>query len=133
MLPALFKSPFNGDFDYSKSAILHPLRISRIENQPVVSATVIYRLESPEVIEAEPGKYYGLAFFYYCLQKYGTPAEKESGLFKITFPMAPEAMLYYGRKLWSDDTHPHPSISPFRVATQDIHDIIVQLKYEPDH
>ncbi len=133
MLPSLFKSPFNGDFDHSKSAILPPLELNRIEDQPVASAIVIYPLETTEPIKAGLGKYYGLAFLYYCLQKYGTPAEKESGLFKVTFLMAIEAQLYYGIKLWNDDTQPHPSISPFRVATQDAHDIIVQLKYEPDH
>lgn len=132
MLPSLFTSPFNGDFDRSKSTVLHALHLSRIEDQPVVSATVIYRLGT-DVIEAEPGKYYGLAFFRYCLQEHGTEAEKESSLFKITFLMAVEAQLYYGIKLWNDDVHPHPSISPFRVAAQDTHDVIVQLKYEPHH
>lgn len=132
MLSPLFKSPFNGDFDYSKCAMPKCLGIKRIDDQPVVSAVITYPLDR-ETIESGPGKYYGLAFFYYCLQKYGTPAEKEFGLFKITFPMAPEAMLYYGAGLWSDDAHHHPSISPFRVAAQDVHDIMVQLKYEPHH
>lgn len=131
-LPALFSSPFNGDFDYSANAILQCLGIKRIEDEPVVSAAITYRL-GEDIIEAGPGKYYGLAFLYYCLQEHGTPAEKESGLFKVTFPMAVEAILYYGAALWSDDTRSHPAIAPFRVAAQNISDILIQLKYEPHH
>ncbi|OHA84305.1 MAG: hypothetical protein A2937_02095 [Candidatus Yonathbacteria bacterium RIFCSPLOWO2_01_FULL_47_33b] len=131
-LPALFQSPSNGEFDYSNGAILQCLGIKKIEDEPVVSATIVYRL-SDDLIEAGQGKYYGLAFFYYCLQKYGTEEEKLTLSFTITFPMVVEAMLYYGAALWSDDTRSHSSIAPFRVAAQDVKDITVQLKYEPHH
>lgn len=132
MIPNLFTSPFNGEFLYSQSAILMCLRIRKIENQPIMSATVTYRLGT-DTIEAGRGKYYGLAFFHYCLTTYGTNEEMRTKCFKVTFPMVVEAMLYYGAALWSDDTHSHPSITPFRVAAQNVTDITVQLTYEPHH
>lgn len=137
-LPSQFRSPFNGDFPTNQITMLRflmdqeHLQISTITDQPVISATVQYPLAS-ETIDAGQGRYYGLAFFYYCLQKYGTDEEKVSGLFTITFPMIVEAVLYYGAKLWSDDSKPHPSIMPFRIAAQDVKSITVQLKYEPNH
>ena len=134
-LPVLFQSPFNGEFDYSKDAMPQCLGIKKIEDQPVASATVTYPFgeDAKDIIEAREGTHYGLACFHYCLQKYGTEEEKTTGSFTVTLPMVVEAMLYYGAKLWNDDTKPHKSIDPFRVAARDVPDIIVQLKYEPDH
>ena len=134
MIPALFMSPFIGDFDYSKSAIPRCIGIKKIEDLPVAEALVHYcPVGGSDLIKAGEGKYYGLAFFRYCLIKYGTEEEKKALHFTITLPMAAEALLYYGMKLWGDKSKSHPSIEPFRFVAQDYGIITVQLTYEPHH
>ena len=127
-LPDLFKSPFNGEFDYSKGAILKYLLIKKIEDVPVAEALVQHPNNLlTEKINAGEGKYYGLAFFLYCLMKYGTKEEKWALCFTVTLPMAVEAQLYYGTKLWVDRTKPHPSITPFRLAAEGLSNITVSI------
>lgn len=133
----LFYSPFNGNFARNKERILNYLDIKKIEDQPVAEALVQYpgplTTERVTKIKAGEGKYYGLAFFLYCLMKYGTEEEKGALCFALTLPMAADALLYYGAELWGDKDSPHPSIQPFRLIAQDYGIITVQLAYEPHH
>ncbi len=129
----IFHSPFVGDWDWSKETIFEATGILSIAEFPPITSATIHYPTYDEVIEAGEGKYFGLAFFIYCLKKYGSEDEKGSGVFTITFVMASEAMLYYGAKLWSDYKESHPSIMPFRATAQGVSNITIELKYDPDH
>lgn len=114
MLPAMGFCPFTMDFTGSRITILMLLGMQHISQQSVAQADFEYGNQKESDITsvvAGDKKYFGLGYLAYCAKTY---KPEDDTCFEITWPMAVEAMMYYGEILWNDTVNSHPSIEPFR-------------------